>query len=449
MNSTKKGDQFEDEVYDLLASEIAEGRFLGDPDRCRIFKKKGYYSPDRKRDIVFDISIELSLAGEEQTSILILVECKNLSRPVEVGEAEEFYSKIEQVGIAKVKGIIASPSSFQRGTIDYSESKGMGLLRIDSDHAFKWVLARPAHTLASFDFGQQGTDDALRSISDDSYTSDVFSAACYAEGVFTSSVSLFLYSVVREAAKSELSDYSGLIVPPPEQLLGVDYLPELEIEMRSIALLSQANYSGGSVSLDAVLKDLGRRDDLEFLESEEDLSTPGGSSVLGSISFNPNRITVYGGADRNSPRTRFTIAHEIGHLTLEHGRYMDKEYVAESDFALSGKQSLGISGLERLEWQANTFASYLLMPSESLLKAFTHLAVQFNLRDKGFGWLFVDSQRVNRENYFKVTDRLMEMFHVSRQALSIRLTRLGILNDSRSQPTQIGSSLRKMQNDLF
>ena len=134
---------------------------------------------------------------------------------------------------------------------------------------------------------------------------------------------------------------------------------------------------------------------------------------------------------------------------LEHGHYLAKEYVAESDFTSSGKQNLGIQGLERLEWQANTFAAYLLMPTEPLLKSFFELVDQYNLRNRGHGWLFVDSQRDNLKNFFKVTDRLTDTFQVSRQAMSIRLTHLGILNDSRSEPTQIAGSLRRMQGDLF
>lgn len=447
MSSTEKGDRFEDEVFELLKLEISEGRFIAPPERCRIFQKQGYYSILRKDDIIFDIAIEVYLPDEDQYSILFLIECKNTGRSVEVGEAEEFQTKID--GVAKAKGVIASRSSFQSGARSVAETTGIGLLRVDASQTLKWILARPAHTVASFSLGHPSTEDALRSVTDEDFRSDVFSVACYAAGVYTNSISLFFYYLIIDATNPDLQNLSEQIAPPAEQSLEVDYLTEKWIETRSKELLSHANYSSGPVSLLDILQYLSRQDELEFIESDEDIKTPRGLSVLGSISFSPKRIVVYGGADKDSPRTRFTIAHEIGHLALEHGRYMAREYVAESDFAPSGKQSLGIQGLERLEWQANTFASYLLMPTEPLLRSFFELVDQFDLRHRGHGWLFVDGQPDNLKNYYKVTGRLIDKFHVSRQALSIRLTHLGILNDSRSEPTQIAGSLRRMQGDLF
>lgn len=448
-SSTQKGGEFEDVVFELLKSELENGRFLGAPDRYKIFQKKGYFSPIRNAEIIFDIAIEIYLPGQETYSLLCIIECKNLSRPVDIDDAGEFYDNLSQIGLAGIKGIIACSSSFRQGTIDYSANRKIELLRVEDDQKLKWVLTRPAHHVASYNFGAESSTDALRSITDQDFLSDVFLIACNYEGLYTNSVSLFLFSILRDTEQESLDVDDAIIVPPPEESLEVNFLSKEKIESKSTSLLNEVDYKGSQVVLSDILDHLGQHDRLEFVESTEDLTTPRGSSILGSISFDPNQLTVYGDADLNSPRTRFTIAHELGHLMLEHGRYLAKEYVAESDFISSGKQSLGIQGLERLEWQANTFAAYLLMPTEPLLKSFFELIGQYNLRNRGHGWLFVDSQRDNLKNYFNVTDRLMDTFQVSRQALSIRLDRLGILNDSRSQPTQMASSLSRMQGDLF
>ena len=56
MNSTQAGDKFEKEIFSLLESEINQNRFLFMRESCKIYHKKGYYSKDRAKDIIFDIS---------------------------------------------------------------------------------------------------------------------------------------------------------------------------------------------------------------------------------------------------------------------------------------------------------------------------------------------------------------------------------------------------------
>lgn len=63
------------------------------------------------------------------------------------------------------------------------------------------------------------------------------------------------------------------------------------------------------------------------------------------------RESVYEGAVQNNGRDRFTLAHELGHFVL-HG---SEEY----RYARSGTE---IPAYQDPEWQANTFASMLLMP---------------------------------------------------------------------------------------
>lgn len=65
--------------------------------------------------------------------------------------------------------------------------------------------------------------------------------------------------------------------------------------------------------------------------------------------------SVYNNACRNIPKDRFTIAHELGHLLLGH----------EFDMVFSRKnENAPIPRYRDSEWQADTFAAYLLMPTE-------------------------------------------------------------------------------------
>src|SRR5262245_5132829 len=142
MDTTRKGDSLETKIYDLLRSEIAAGRFWAKKQCCKLFRKKGYHSKDRGGDIVFDVAIEIYAPGAREYSLLVLVECKNYANAVPVDDAEEFFSKVQQVSGANVKAVLASTASFQSSARSFAKSKGMGLLRYFDKSNFKWELLR-------------------------------------------------------------------------------------------------------------------------------------------------------------------------------------------------------------------------------------------------------------------------------------------------------------------
>ena len=106
MSSVEKGDKLEAQIYSLFEAEISNGNFFAKKENCEIHTRKGYYSSDRKKEIIFDVSIEIRLLGHDNYSVLVLIECKNLSHPVPVDDVEEFHSKIHS---KKAPSIFASP----------------------------------------------------------------------------------------------------------------------------------------------------------------------------------------------------------------------------------------------------------------------------------------------------------------------------------------------------
>lgn len=89
--------------------------------------------------------------------------------------------------------------------------------------------------------------------------------------------------------------------------------------------------------------------------------------ILGRFDFSPRTIFVDKRLPYDSPRFRWTLCHEIGHLVLH--RKIDLKYVSRQkpQFIDTREQLRFIrttkrSELEWIEWQANQFASALLLP---------------------------------------------------------------------------------------
>ncbi|USD66842.1 restriction endonuclease [Vibrio sp. SCSIO 43136] len=133
MNTVEKGDLFEGRVFESIQDLVKSGYLGLNPDCCRLFKKKGYYSRDRDSNIVVDISIEIWMPGADDWSMLWVFECKDYSKPVPVDDVEEFKAKLNQITGVNVKGLFVTSSAYQRGALNYSRSHGLGLLRLLPD----------------------------------------------------------------------------------------------------------------------------------------------------------------------------------------------------------------------------------------------------------------------------------------------------------------------------
>ncbi len=83
---------------------------------------------------------------------------------------------------------------------------------------------------------------------------------------------------------------------------------------------------------------------------DEDMKTTYAETIP-SLKIFRIRESVYNNAIEGSPRDRFTIAHEIGHLFLH------------DDVSVSfARNEKSIPAYKDPEWQANTFAAELLVP---------------------------------------------------------------------------------------
>lgn len=438
MDTKAKGDKLEIAIFDLLSQKISEDRFFARRECCSIYNQKGYYSRDRESEIIFDVAIEIREPGATDYSILYLVECKNHRRKVTVGDLESFFAKVNQVGGARTKAVVASTSGFQEGALKFARSQGIGLLRYFNRDRVKWILQRSPSGwgLPSGQLGDAGAEIS-QALKDEDFQSRCFDWYCVAPSKATNSLDLFFASVAAYEATEEVSSALARVANSAKTFSPtVPYLEKDRIETIAADAHEQIQYERGAVNLDLICDWQLEERGLEYEYVPNPAESDSGGRLLGTFSAEPLKISVF--KAQIPERERFTLAHELGHLLLGHAEYLLNEYTEESDLDQSEKIEFGTKDVARMEWQANHFASCLLMPAEALFKGFVYEAERLGIRDRGFGPLYVDEQRTNLSSFYTLTDRLRGTFDVSREAVRIRLIQLGLLNDARrtSKPIQ-------------
>jgi Zn-dependent peptidase ImmA (M78 family) len=424
MDTTKKGDELEDQIFELFNDEISNDRFWAKKECCKVYQKKGYYSRDREKNIIFDISIEISLPGEENYSSLVLIECKNYKDKVPVGDVESFLMKAHQVSGGNVKAIVASNNAFQEGAFNFSKSKKIGLLRYYDRTKLEWILHRSPSNIVSSSFAVNHYSGAYDALHKHNYKSRYFDFFGCIDHCYTNSFRLFFGTLLKFGQQKDYIDALNSIETLPEnENCIVKYKEQSEIENECEIIHTEIGYRSGTVPLDKVTSLLNEKYRLKVIES---IDLPDG--VLGKISFNPLQISILRDHE-NEARGRFTLAHEFGHLILEHSKYMSGESCLDSSLDLENAKDVGIKDVMRMEWQANQFASCLLLPKRQIVKSFTSIASSIGLLDRGFGILFLDDQMCNQEAYYRVSSELMKRYQVSRTAIKIRLKKLGYINE--------------------
>jgi Zn-dependent peptidase ImmA (M78 family) len=420
MNTTRKGDEFENRVFKLLRDEFAKGEVFN-PHNLHLYKKKEYYSKIREDNIIVDLSVEIRRPGEKKWFLLIVCECKNYSRPIGIEDIEEFSSKLKQIGANK--GIIISNNSMQKGALKAAQNYKMGFIRVMGNSKMKWELTRIMRY--SSDFTERANNH--KSIEDALINEDLNNARsrmyCWYNN-YTNSLRTFLFNILPEDARGTLNNYVSIREPVQKQTSPiVSFLSCEEIQKECLYIHEAINYRVGAVALKDVL-DLLKRDDGVLVEYEDDLGERSDNKrILGAIEFNPPKIIISKSACGNLHRERFTLAHELGHYLLGHGKYLVREKYDvddESDFIVNVE-------IKRLEWQANYFAASLLLPEKNFNKQFCQILEEEDIRNRGYGPLYVDRQACNQQDYYKVTNKLVKYFSASRQAVTIRLKEKGFL----------------------
>ena len=127
-------------------------------------------------------------------------------------------------------------------------------------------------------------------------------------------------------------------------------------------------------------------------------------SISGMLVIKDGRVIIGVNEKHHPNRQRFTLAHELGHFLLHRGSssiFVDASTVFFRD-------GISSDGSKAQEVEANAFAGELLMPEKLIREAINSRPI--DAFDEG------------------AVRRLATQFAVSAQALTIRLTRLGLIN---------------------
>lgn len=390
MNTTKIGDKFENRVFELIKDLLENDEFIVPGKRSIIYQKKGYYSEQRKGNIICDISIETFFPNAKDYSILNIIECKYLNKNVIVDDIEEFDSKLTQIGKHNSKGIIASNKGFSKSTINFAKSLKIGLLKVKNDNQIEWINYRKKY--ADIDFENDNTESFLAQIGNKT---------------FNNIADLLIELKVIDFYKHK------------EKFLKVPFLTIDYIESIANRLLDYDISDLACLDTDKLRDFLASRYPIEF-KSESIYP------LLGRIEFDPLSITIDNSLDEH--RFRFTLCHEIGHLVLHQKLLYNRINTREDDeYSLSLNSNISDINIRRIEIQSNIFASYLLMPTEQfqleVMKFFVRERIQKN-------YIYLDRQIINQVLANSLITEVSFIFNVSKESVKLRLIDAGLLKDT-------------------
>lgn len=166
--------------------------------------------------------------------------------------------------------------------------------------------------------------------------------------------------------------------------------------------------------------------------------------ILGKFRFRPRAIFVDKSVDGDL-RQKFILGHEFGHLVLHRNLLVNKEDYANVDIAdvewdFSTGKKLLLNARDWLEWQANKFASAVLMPRTTLYAAL--VAVQKSLDiHRNLGRIYLDEQQYSYRDFQMTLEKLQEIYRVTKTNLEFRLNDQGLLIDTRGKNTKHISEL--------
>jgi Zn-dependent peptidase ImmA (M78 family) len=409
-STTAKGNTLEDSFYDYLKGQIDRGeKVLGthSPDRCKLYRMKAYYCPLREGNINCENVLEIYREGADNPQLTIFFECKNYESSVPETQITDFSNKLNRIAEHNSKGFIVTTSALQSGAQNLCKNTGIGLIRFDPNGSeYKFILERKSITSLS-----KQRLEVQKNVYSEEYLKPLKFSAFY-NGEYFGSLYQLLYSLP-----------NCLVNESVAHNIKVPFVDKKDLESQAHKLLVGIGYLNGKVDLDMACSNLG----LSLIHQSKKLYDSNGVEILGNADFRKNQITIF--LHNDIMRERFTLAHEIAHFALHHEQYLNSESVTENDLQ---QQVQNDNQIARLEYQANYFASCLILPRDQLMKKLAVVRQELGIKDRGAGYIYVDDQPCNITTYTQLIGAICEEFSVSRTVAEIKLKDFELLTDNRS-----------------
>ena len=123
----------------------------------------------------------------------------------------------------------------------------------------------------------------------------------------------------------------------------------------------------------------------------------------------------------------FVAAHELGHLVL-HRKYFENGQIPYDCSEIEAELPVN----KQLEWQANRFASELLLPRAMVHKVVNAVCLKKGITNN-FGKIYLDGKSYNYDTLNYTCGAIKSCFSVSKTVAQIRLKELNLIIDERQR----------------
>lgn len=419
INTTAIGDSFESISLVVLKKAISEGQLGYLSDNLRFIPKAKYWSSKRKKNITFDLAIEVWPPGAKRYIFIYLIECKNYKRRVSVDKINTFLFDLNEVGLANSKGIFMTNSPLQEAAYNTADTSGLMLIQAESENSYQIILHRTNRNLVT---------PRIPFITSLFNESDLDSGAKYIEKLI-----------------DEQLLNAFLPAPPDRVSYGINRLSKKQIESIANLQLQRINpkilteaVNFGPSALKKYIKDAFGIQIIELDANEV---------VLGMCDMENNTI----GLNRsiiNTPRELFILCHEFGHFVLHqklsigqqlYNSFNDSEYnFRKGTYDLKNPK-------QWIEWQANCFAASLILPSAQFQARLW--LVQDSL-SRSRGKILLDDNRYHIKEFYEIVNKLAYRYHVSKSTIIYKLKDMDLINNQ-SRIKSIGQLILEYTHDLM
>lgn len=387
MNTTLKGDKFENLAVDLVHKLIEEEELLINMKYIRPYKKKKYKSLSRDGYVEFDYVIELWPPNAERYSVAYFIECKDYKNRVGVSQLKKFHNDIQEVSGANAKGILITRSLLQDGAKTYAEANGFMVVQANSIEDYKIIYHKT-----------ESKDNSIPTLG----------------GIIRDEGVLGLTKIIDKQINKAFEEFK----------VGVSYNID-RISKETIEEMCNVELQEINPHILSVAENLDINKLKNHLEKKYNISVKyhDDGSLLGYCDIANNTISLHQNVE-GTKRELFILCHEFGHYKLHQKLIIDQftyNNFTESEYNFKmGKHSL-TNPKHWIEWQANYFAVSMILPNTSLLAMLWQHQQRLGLNP---GKLYLDDQKDNYLNYQTLLYRLSEYFNVTRPNILYRLKEL-------------------------